>query len=126
MIVIPRQAKTPADAARWVGMDHASGRRLAGLDHLRQSINDILTTRIGERIMRPEYGVNLLTLIDRPVNSDWLVDLYFVCALAITRWEPRVRVLRVLARIDAPGHVSVDLAWRFGALTETQTVSLKV
>ena len=50
------------------GMDGTTGAKLAGIDHLRQSIRDILTTRIGTRVMRRDYGSDLPGLIDRPMS----------------------------------------------------------
>jgi phage baseplate assembly protein W len=38
------------------GMNRNTGRKLSGVDHLRQSIVDILTTPIGSRVMRRDYG----------------------------------------------------------------------
>ena len=58
---------------------------LGGLDHLRQSIIDILTTPIGTRVMRPDYGSRLFELIDRPVNAEFLVDLYAETVIALNR-----------------------------------------
>jgi phage baseplate assembly protein W len=42
-----------------IGLNAANGQALSGLDHLRQSIRDILTTRIGTRVMRRDYGSRL-------------------------------------------------------------------
>ncbi|WP_367141563.1 GPW/gp25 family protein [Mesorhizobium sp.] len=75
-----------------LGMDARTGKRLEGLAHLKQSITDILSTRIGTRVMRRDYGSDLPNLVDNPVNSDFAVDLYMALAEAITRWEPRLRL----------------------------------
>ena len=112
--ILPRRAPSLAALKRWIGLSARSARPIDGIDHLRQSILDILTTYPGERIMRPEYGSRLRDLIDRPVNAQWLADLYFEVAHAIQRWEPRVRVQKVASRIDAPGHVVLDITFRLG------------
>ena len=112
--ILPRSVPRLDALSRWVGLHRTAGQRIAGLEHIRQSILDILTTYPGERIMRPEYGSRLRDLIDRPVNAQWLADLYFEVAHAIQRWEPRVRVQKVASRIDAPGHVVLDITFRLG------------
>jgi phage baseplate assembly protein W len=112
--IMPRQTPRLARLARWQGLSRGDARSIGGTDHLRQSIIDILTTYPGERIMRPEYGSRLRDLIDRPVNAQWLADLYFEVAYAIARWEPRVRVQRVRASLPNPGHVELDLLLRIG------------
>ncbi len=53
------------------GMSNKTGKELEGIEHLKQSIIDILTTPIGSRIMRREYGSRLFELIDRPINRDF-------------------------------------------------------
>lgn len=91
------------------GMDNTTGRGLDGLGHLFQSIRDILTTPIGSRVMRREYGSRLFELIDRPVNSALLVDIYAAVAEALDRWEPRFKLTHVVATFAEPGRLEIDL-----------------
>jgi len=79
------------------GVDRNTGKALSGLDHLRQSIADVLTTPIGSRVMRRDYGSRLFELADAPINRSTLVALYAATADALGRWEPRLRVRRVQA-----------------------------
>ncbi|MEW5782783.1 MAG: GPW/gp25 family protein [Pseudomonadota bacterium] len=123
--ILPRRAPNLAILRRRRGLGRNDASALDGIDHLRQSIIDILTTYPGERIMRPEYGSRIRDLIDRPVNAQWLADLYFNVAQAITRWEPRVRVLRVAAAMPSSGHVTLDLTLRLGS-DDPQTLSIEV
>lgn len=124
--ILPRRAPNIAALKRWIGLSSRSARPIDGIDHLRQSILDILSTYPGERIMRPEYGSRIRDLIDRPVNAQWLADLYFEVAYAIACWEPRVKVQRVAARMDTPGHVTLDLTLRIGAQDQPQTLRVEV
>jgi phage baseplate assembly protein W len=71
------------------GVSATTGKPLNGMDHLRQSIRDILTTRIGTRVMRRDYGSNVPNVIDSPVNDFFAVDLYVAVAEALAKWEPR-------------------------------------
>ena len=91
------------------GMNATTGERLGGLDHLRQSIRDILTTPIGSRVMRREYGSRLFQLIDAPMNRSTLLDLYAATAEALERWEPRIKVESVQATSAEPGRVELTL-----------------
>lgn len=65
------------------------------------SIARILTTRLGERVMRPTFGSNLYLLRDRDFNSEWRVKATRYIYEAIQRWEPRVRFKRLRFNIDA-------------------------
>ena len=57
------------------GMSATSGKELEGLDHLKQSIIDILTTPIGSRVMRRNYGSRLFELVDKPINRDFTLEM---------------------------------------------------
>ena len=81
---------------------------LEPLNHIRQSILDIVSTPIGTRVMRPEYGSRVPRLVDQPVTKGWKLSVYTAIAEALHRWEPRVRVDRV--GIDAVGPGLVELA----------------
>lgn len=91
------------------GIDATTGKRLSGLDHLRQSIRDILRTPIGSRVMRRDYGSRLFQLIDAPMNRSTLLDLYAATAEALAAWEPRIRVDMVQATSAEPGRVVLDI-----------------
>lgn len=105
------------------GMNADTGRPLGGLDHLRQSIRDILTTRIGTRVMRRDYGSRLPELIDNPMNGGLAVDLYAATASALRRWEPRFRLYRVEIQASEPGRVVLYLEGRY--LPDGQDVTLE-
>lgn len=92
------------------GIDATTGKALSGLDHLQQSIRDILTTPIGSRVMRRDYGSRLFELIDRPVNATWIADAHAFAAEALDKWEPRLKLDRVqIAEITAEGWPVLDL-----------------
>jgi phage baseplate assembly protein W len=91
------------------GTDATTGKPLSGLAHLRQSIRDILTTPLGSRVMRRNYGSRLFELVDAPLNDRTIVDLYAATAEAILRWEPRIRVQRVQAESLTPGQIRIDM-----------------
>lgn len=95
------------------GMDATTGRALDGADHLRQSIADILTTPIGTRVMRRDYGSLIPELIDQPFNGATRMKLYGATATALMRWEPRIRLSRIeLVPGAAPGAYTLDLEGR--------------
>lgn len=92
-----------------LGTDANTGRRLSGIDHLRQSIRDILTTPIGSRVMRRDYGSRLPELVDSPLNSETFVDLYAATFEALSTWEPRIQLETVSAKVPGPGRVILSL-----------------
>lgn len=84
------------------GMDRRTGRVLAGIDHLRQSIEDILGTPLGSRRMRPTYGSRIRRMVDLPVTEGWKAAVQAEAASAIGRWEPRIKLqsVRVVSVVD--------------------------
>ena len=86
-----------------IGMDRITGGALGDEDHIAQSIADILTTPLGTRVMRRDYGSLLFDLIDRPLNAATRLLCINAVALAIARWEPRFRLSKVIFDGDVAG-----------------------
>jgi phage baseplate assembly protein W len=83
------------------GMSRTTGEALGGFDHLRQSIQDILTTPVGTRVHRRDYGSLLPSLVS---------DMQQAVADALNRWEPRLRLERVqIDRVTAEGQIELSL-----------------
>lgn len=104
------------------GINSETGKRLSGIEHLRQSIRDILRTPIGSRVMRREYGSRLFQLIDAPMNRSTLLDMYAATAEALVRWEPRFKLQQVQAVSAAPGQIELQLTGQY--LPDGQTITL--
>jgi phage baseplate assembly protein W len=69
------------------GTDKHTGKSITGIPRLRQSIEDILTTRIGARVMRRDYGSRLPELIDNPITPAFIAPLTAAIAEALKQ-EP--------------------------------------
>jgi phage baseplate assembly protein W len=91
------------------GMSATTGQALEGDAHVEQSIRDVLTTPIGTRVMRRDYGSRLFELVDAPSSPQTLVAIYAATADALRRWEPRVRLRRVRLVEAAPGKLTFEL-----------------
>ncbi len=92
------------------GMNIITGKELDGIAHLRQSIADILTTPLGARVMRRDYGSLAFELVDRAANATGEMLLKAVCADALAKWEPRLRLTRIaLSGVTSDGRVTIDI-----------------
>lgn len=76
-------------------MNRETGDAISELDHIGQSITDILTTRIGTRVRRRDYGSLLPELVDHPFNDVTRLRVYAGAVMALMRWETRVSLSRV-------------------------------
>lgn len=95
------------------GIDAKTGKSLSGVDHLRQSLRDILTTPVGTRVMRRDYGSRLYQLVDAPLNRGTIMQLYAATAEAIRRWEPRFKITQVKIASASPGAVELELIGKY-------------
>lgn len=97
-------------------------------ESVRQAILLLLSTMPGERVMRPEYGCDLEKLVFAP-NDDTTAGLamHYV-RQAVTRWEPRVEVLRVDAvrKEEDPGRLDIVLEYQLRALVSTERLVFPV
>lgn len=96
-----------------IGMDRRSGQPLSGLAHLRQSIEDILSTPLGSRRMRPEYGSQLRRYVDLPVNEGWKSAVQAEVARSLGRWEPRLKLERVRVTAVVGGQITLQLTGQY-------------
>ncbi len=91
------------------GMNRNTGKVLAGTDHIRQSVVDILTTPLGTRVMLPEYGSNLADLVDNPLDPTLAIKIIMTSAGALARWEPRIRVDRIKTTSIDTGAITIAI-----------------
>ena len=89
------------------GMDAATGKPLDGDAHLGQSVGRVLSTPIGSVPCLREFGSLLPELVDQPANPASRIRIFAATALALKRWEPRIKVTRVGLEQPAPGKAIV-------------------
>ena len=103
---------------KYLGMDRNSGSAIEDLDHIRQSVSDILTTPVGSRVMRRHYGSLLSELIDQPQNGALRLQMTAICYTALLQWEPRISLNAITFDSDYTGKMVVALT---GSRTDTAT-----
>ncbi len=101
----------------YIGLSRSNGGLLHDDAHIKQSILDILTTDLGSRVMRREYGSILYRLLDKPLDQLLIMQLYAATALAVTRWEPRVRLVHIAVQRTGQGSLIISITYnRTGSL----------
>lgn len=70
-------------------------------NEVEQAVHIILSTALGERVMRPEFGCRIHDLVFAPNDGQTAVQAERYVQEALTRWEPRIIVNRVTA---TPGY----------------------
>lgn len=77
------------------GIDRFTGAAITGWASVLQSVDVIFETEIGEEIMLEHFGGGLRRLLGRRLTPGILALASSIFALAISIWEPRLRVVRV-------------------------------
>ena len=93
----------------WQLSPHNADAPIEGIDDIHQSIVNILSTRKGTDILRPQFGSNHFDYIDQP---DDIAIPNFVQSIinALEDWEPRIVVERVEILGSAP-HFTATVFW---------------
>ena len=107
-----------------VGVDRRTGRAISGIDHLYQSIADLITTRIGSRVMRPEYGSHLSAMVDLGITPGLASSYQAEVSRAIQRWYPIFSVKSVRAVSITGGQITFSIAGVY--LGDNTTLELTV
>lgn len=97
--------------ARSTGVSSSIGTVLADWPHVQQSIVKVLTTPIGSRVMRRDFGSEIPDLIDAKMIQKNVLAIYSAAAMAIAKWEPRFLVTgAAVNRLDAAGRVALTVS----------------
>ncbi len=94
-------------------LNHDTGGSVEGWDHVVQSILTVLSTRLNTRVFRREFGSEVPSLIDAPMNEAGILSLYVAVAEALGRWEPRFELTDVSVDASANGIVTMVLTGNY-------------
>lgn len=97
---------------------------------VRQAILLLVSTRPGERVMRPDYGCDLNRLVFS-LNDDTTAGLAIhYLRQALDRWEPRIEILHLSADRNEADPRELDITLRYRVRTsqqeEAMTLSLNL
>ena len=90
-------------------MNAETGKPIQGIEHLKQSIRDILLTPIGTRVMRRSYGSRLMYLLDQPMNAFLIPSIQGAVVEALTNYEPRIKLTRVIVNSVESGVLNLTI-----------------
>ena len=95
---------------------------------VRQSLLLLLSTRPGERIMRPTYGCNLSQLVFAPNDDTTAAIAIHHVRRAVQRWEPRIIILKLDAQRDPyqPSLLVITLQYQVRSSQNVDQVELSL
>jgi len=74
-----------------------------------QRLQSLLTTPLGSRVMRRNYGSRLPRLVDRPMNASLKLDTVHAVVDAIGQWETEFVVDQVSVSAGEANQLIIDL-----------------
>ena len=98
-------------------------RLITGAEEIDAAIRMILSTIPGERVMRPEFGCRMWSLIFAPLTAGTLGQIEQYVREALERWEPRIDLDRVVAVADQESaEVKIELDYRLRATNDVRNL----
>ena len=89
---------------------------VAMVDHeedIRQSIWIILSTDLGDRLLRPDFGSGMRSFVFESISTTTLALLRHRVEDAIVTWEPRLDVTTLETKVVSPGNrVDISIEYR--------------
>jgi phage baseplate assembly protein W len=101
---------------------------VSGAASVRQAILLLLSTRPGERIMRPQYGCELYRVLFMSNDGTTAGLAIHYVRRALLRWEPRIDIVRLDAtrNREQPDLLDIILEYRVKLTQQRDTVRFSV
>jgi len=81
-------------------------------EDIRNSLEVLLLTRVGERIMQPGYGCNLDVALFEPIDLTMQTYLRDLVSTAIYLYEPRVKPEEItLTAVPEEGKIEIEISY---------------
>lgn len=93
-------------------------------EDIKSSLHILLTTRLGERVMLPNYGCNLEELLFQPLNRTLITYVTDLIKTAILYHEPRIDVIKIDISETDPleGKLTISIDYRIRATNSRTNV----
>lgn len=94
-------------------------------DHVRDMIEQLLFTRPGERVNRPDFGCGLLDLVFEPNSPELAAALQVSAEGALHRWLGDVILVNALDVTAEDSRLTIDLKYTLLATGEQVTTAIE-
>jgi phage baseplate assembly protein W len=85
----------------------------SGAEKVRQSILLIVSTRRGERVMRPDFGAGLEDFLFEPASTTTAALIRHRVETSLVLWEPRIDVIDVAVQLTGRRTGRLDITIRY-------------
>ncbi|MCA9948324.1 MAG: GPW/gp25 family protein [Anaerolineales bacterium] len=93
---------------------------------VRQAVLLLISTRPGERLMRPDYGCDIFQLVFSPNDDTTAAIAIHYVRQALLRWEPRIDIVSLDSRRDPanPTLLIITLEYQVRATKTNEQIEL--
>lgn len=86
-------------------------------EDIQRSLDILVSTGLGERVMLPEYGCDLTDMLFEPIDTGLQTLLFDRVRTAILYYEPRIEVEDILLQTDrvTEGVILIEIIYRVRA-----------
>jgi uncharacterized protein len=100
------------------------------IDQIKSNIQNLLLTKKGERILQPEFGCDLHSIVFNNITSDFETDVENAIESAFEFWMPFVKVDEILIDTNADdvdrNRVNISLTFSVDSYIESQTITFNM
>ena len=123
------QAKPPFLGTGWgfppeFSRSQKETKMISDVEDIKSSLHILLTTRLGERVMLPNYGCNLEDLLFENLNRTLITYALDLIKTAILYHEPRIDVIKLDISETDPleGKLLIEIDYRIRATNSRMNV----
>ena len=102
--------------------DRHTGEMITGLDVVRQGIEDVITTRLGSRVLQRDYGSKAFYYLGK--NNAESIDLIQTISQAVSDEFPEVELKNVGIKREG-SKLTARLSFKLDGVSESQNIVLR-
>lgn len=95
-------------------------------EHVKNSIQQICETEIGERFFNPDFGIKLRSLVFKPMNNNVKLLYKNLVAEAIGKWDKRVLMVMGVQVNNVAGKMLGDIKFSLDNIEKYNSISYDV
>lgn len=99
---------------------------LSGIKDVQSSIKLIIKTKLGERIMRNEFGSSIYDLLFEPLNQNTKTYMQSSLKRALTYNEPRIEIQKITLTQNNQGLGRIDIEIEYILIEINESANLVV
>lgn len=80
--------------------------------NIQESITIVLSTKLGERLMRPDFGCRIHELLFAPNTIDTHNLAIFYVTEALDKWEHRINLNKVEVEINSETSININIDYQ--------------